>query len=569
MIYYEEPGIKIIQGDCLEMLKELPDESIDTVITSPPYWGLRDYQTVPQIWDGDKDCQHSWDGYTRPANTWGKPNANVPGIFKDPESNKPVVKAQTLHFCSKCGAWKGSLGLEPSPELFVKHLTDIFREIKRILKKEGTVWLNLGDSYVSGKSRYSSSPQTISGKDRGEPTEQNKPDLYYHPYLKDKDLCGIPWRVAFALQQPYKVPVCVKKETDRAWLAAMFDGEGCIGIRRFSSYRKEVEQVYQDGFVAYTVVTNNDIELLEKCIAITGKGKVALKQKANTTDNRGIVSRKDSYGWRLDGNDAVDVVRAIYPYLIAKRKQACLVYTLDIIHKNKQRVDGKVPKDVQDKKVFLYETIKKCNQRESVNIPNWIEEPKQKIEDGWYLRQDIIWQKPNPMPESVTDRCTKSHEYIFLLTKSPKYYFDNEAIKEPQAAASLVRAFATDHLDKRKMGGDEPYALSGKRQQEAHSKLRMVINSGETPMRNKRSVWTVTTKSFKGAHFATFNEELILPCVLAGCPKEGIILDPFCGSGTTGAVAKNNMRNFIGIELNAEYCEIAKQRIKGITRPML
>ena len=137
--------------------------------------------------------------------------------------------------------------------------------------------------------------------------------------------------------------------------------------------------------------------------------------------------------------------------------------------------------------------------------------------DGWYLRQDIIWHKPNPMPESVIDRCTKAHEYIFLLSKSSKYYYDGNAIKEQTV-------------------------------------------SGEEK-KNKRSVWSVNNRGYKGAHFATFPKELIEPCVLAGCPKGGTVLDPFTGSGTTCVVALNNNRRFIGIELNSDYIKIAKKRI--------
>ena len=303
---------KIIQGDSLAVLKTLPDESVDCCITSPPYWGLRDYGVV------------------------------------------------------------GQLGLEKTPEEYVAKMVEVFREVKRVLKKEGTLWLNLGDSYVSGKSRYSSSPQTISGKSRNEPENNNKPDLYYHPYLKDKDLCGIPWRVAFALQA-----------------------------------------------------------------------------------------------------------------------------------------------------------------------------------DGWYLRQDIIWHKPNPMPESVTDRCTKSHEYIFLLAKSQKYYFDNEAIKEPVAEVSLKRAeYGWDC--------DRP---STKNKDGIHTKKmgeRFVNPNG----RNKRSVWTITTKPFKEAHFATFPEDLIVPMVKAGCPKGGIILDPFMGAGTTALVAQKLGRKYLGIELNPAYIKIAENRLR-------
>ncbi len=260
--------IKILQGNCLDKLKELPDQSINTCITSPPYWGLRDYGEDKQ------------------------------------------------------------LGMEDTPEEFVNNLVEVFREVKRVLRDDGTVWLNLGDSFLN------------------------------------KQLGCIPFKVAIALQQ-----------------------------------------------------------------------------------------------------------------------------------------------------------------------------------DNWILRQDIIWHKPNPMVESVRDRCTKAHEYIFLLSKSPKYYFDNEAIKEDAKFPD---------------GPNTPKSI--KAVDGVYSKNLQKI--GANPKRNKRSVWTVTTKPFKGAHFATFPMDLIEPCVLAGCPEGGTVLDPFGGSGTTGIVASNHNRKAVLIELNTEYIEIAKQRIQ-------
>ena len=299
-------NINILQGDCIETLQKLDDKSINTCITSPPYWGLRNYN--------DEEKQ---------------------------------------------------LGMEDTPEEFVDNLVKVFREVKRILRDDGTVWLNLGDSYSSG-GRTTTTNQSLRGdKDYG--VTRPKPSKG----IKPKDLIGIPWRVALALQQ-----------------------------------------------------------------------------------------------------------------------------------------------------------------------------------DGWYLRQDIIWHKPNPMPESVKDRCTKAHEYIFLLSKNPKYYFDNEAIKEDSKYHGK---------DKRSDKGNIRY--EGKRTSNKDTKAQqsfVTIN----PKKNKRSVWTVTTKPFKGAHFATFPMDLIEPCVLAGCPEGGTVLDPFGGSGTTGIVAVNHNRHAVLCELNQEYIDLAKKRIE-------
>lgn len=213
---------------------------------------------------------------------------------------------------------------------------------------------------------------------------------------------------------------------------------------------------------------------------------------------------------------------------------------------------------------------------------------------GWYLRQDIIWNKPNPMPESVTDRCTKAHEYIFLLSKSEKYYYDNEAIKTEVADATVQRMLqqienqkGSDRVPGKTNGtmkavgptrnprkgidvnggnqgssiGIPAMAINGngvKGHSGYFDKEGNLIGGGKA---NKKSVWTVTTKPFKDAHFATFPQELIVDCIKAGCPENGVVLDPFFGSGTTGVVSKKLNRNYIGIELNPKYVEIAKNRL--------
>jgi len=265
---------------------------------------------------------------------------------------------------------EGQIGLEPTPEEYVANMVEVFREVKRVLKPEGTLWLNLGDSYASVHTGgHKSAKATVGSNKEGiQEIRQRKaqPETYG---LKQKDLVGIPWRVAFALQA-----------------------------------------------------------------------------------------------------------------------------------------------------------------------------------DGWYLRQDIIWHKPNAMPESVKDRCTKAHEYIFLLAKSAQYYYDNEAIKE-----DAVSEINTEI----KFGGNK-YGDNDSSKFQTYS--GNIYNP--TSKKNKRSVWTVTTKPFKEAHFATYPPDLIEPCILAGCPAGGIVLDPFMGSGTTGMVAAMYQRNFIGFELNPEYCKMAEKRIE-------
>jgi len=180
--------------------------------------------------------------------------------------------------------------------------------------------------------------------------------------------------------------------------------------------------------------------------------------------------------------------------------------------------------------------------------------------DGWYLRSDIIWHKPNAMPESVTDRPTKSHEYIFLLSKSPKYYYNHEAIKEDAVEGDSSRPRGSVGVI------DNPLNGGRRKQDGVGSRLYEGFNGrhfSKPPLekRNKRDVWTVSTKPYSGAHFATFPPDLIEPCILAGCPEGSTVLDPFNGAATTGLVALRHSRNYLGIELNPEYVEISKHRI--------
>lgn len=344
----------ILQGDCKEVLKTLPDQSINCCVTSPPYYGLRDYGTGK--WEGgNPECPH--------VRTSKKSDSTITG-HKNFDDMNGVSDAIQKRVCSYCGAIRidSQIGLEETPDEYVNNLVGVFHEAKRVLKDDGTLWLNLGDSYCGSMSGRIDD-NTIKGRNigRNRPTEKIEG-------LKSKDLIGIPWRVAFALQA-----------------------------------------------------------------------------------------------------------------------------------------------------------------------------------DGWYLRQDIIWHKPNPMPESVEDRCTKAHEYIFLLSKSSRYYYNHEAIQEKAIHAEDPRAgYGRLHY----RGKREGYEGQGQ-----ENFVKIVEN------RNKRSVWSVTTKPFSGAHFATFPEDLIRPCILAGCPEGGVVLDPFSGAGTTALVAKKNGCHYVGIELNPSYIEITNKRL--------
>lgn len=297
---------RLLLGDALEQLRTLPSESVHTCVTSPPYYNLRDY-----------------------------------GIA-------------------------GQIGNETSVEEYLQKLVRVFREVRRVLREDGTLWVNMGDSYAT---RSGKQPPTNTRNSYGH-TEKRTPQGY-----KYKDLIGVPWQLAFALR-----------------------------------------------------------------------------------------------------------------------------------------------------------------------------------EDGWYLRQDIVWYKTNAMPESVKDRCTKSHEYIFLLSKSERYYFNAAAIREPVTSIKgNARTFRGGGI----YVGGQSYSNSACVERKSHGNCE-----NQAGYRNKRDVWPVSTTGFRGAHFAVFPEKLIEPCVVAGCPESGIVLDPFMGSGTTGVVAKRLGREFIGIDLNSEYVEISANRIK-------
>jgi DNA modification methylase len=363
---------EIRQGDALTLLREMPAGSVRCVVTSPPYWGLRDYGIPPSTWP---------DG------------------------------------------WVGCLGLEPTPQLYVDHVVAVFREVRRALADDGTLWLNLGDSYATGAGKVGDCPGGGEQGDRwsgaasggvldrsghegkhgyattagtGRTTQPNRMPL---PGLKPKDLVGVPWRVAFALQA-----------------------------------------------------------------------------------------------------------------------------------------------------------------------------------DGWYLRSDIIWAKPNPMPESVTDRPTKAHEYLFLLAKSERYYYDAAAIREPWADERLGRdyktpdgwdtttgrgAHGTFHKEGREKGHRHPASERNRGGRTDGFTKPNNIDPSANGGRNRRSVWTIPTQPFPEAHFATFPEALVEPCVLAGSAPGDLALDPFAGSGTVGVVALRHGRRFLGLELNPDYCEMARLRIAG------
>lgn len=366
--------VTLLQGDCREVLRTLPAGSVHCAVTSPPYFGLRDYGMANQI------------------------------------------------------------GLEKSPDAYIAELVAVFREVWRVLRDDGTLWLNLGDSYAG------------SGRG-GSPT------------------------------------------SDSSTLQGSTSSQAAASIKRARKFGEIGETARQ--------------------AAVTARGSrlpAGLHEGVRQAGNIGRAWVAPPSGYK---------------------------------HKELMGMPWRVALALQA--------------------------------DGWYLRQDIIWHKPNPMPESVRDRCTKAHEYIFMLSKSRRYYFDADAIAEPVTKSTIER-ISQPTLGQQQGSDRVPGKTNGrmkavvKKQDQVGKRQYTGLNdryfAGDPSLtRNRRSVWTVTTKPFKGAHFATFPPDLIEPCVLAGAPPSGLVLDPFGGAGTTGLVAAKHGRDAILIELNPDYVDMSRNRL--------
>lgn len=544
---------RIIFGDNRLSLKKLIADGIKvrTVVTSPPYFGLRDYGTGK--WEGgNPDCDHK---------------KNPPAFDKIATAKSTIGEySNTAHSqegykdsCKKCGAKRIDLqiGLEATPEKYVENIVEVFRLIWDVLEKDGTVWLNLGDSYMGS---WGATSHKMDGKAKRVGSNNRTATSYKHPYLKPKDLIGIPWMVAKALQQPYYTGE-IKLEKDRTWLAGLVDGEGCITILKTTSPHGS-----GNSYPPVLQIRMCDSECIQKAVDITGYGTLSpLQEPLSYEGHRGV------YHWRLNGKKATQIISEIYPYLLIKRKQAIVAWNHQKIRESYEAIKGvKIPKDCLEKQVKCRELIRLLNKRQHIDIPYWMEEPQTNLQPGYYLRSDVVWAKPNQLPESVTDRCTKSHEYVFLLTKSRRYYYNANAIKEPYTDSTYARISQNIKNQKgtsRANGGRKtngpPKAL-GKYEEltkeggagtsfKGHSgyltKDGKLIGNG---MKNKRDVWWISPKPYKGSHTAVFPKELVIPCVLAGSKKGDFVLDPFAGTGTVGEVAKELDRKFILLELNTD-----------------
>ena len=475
-------------GDCRETMRQWVADGVKAqmCVTSPPYFGLRDY-----------------------------------GV-------------------------DGQLGLEQTPDEYVQNMVEVFRVVRDVLADDGTLWLNLGDSYAATTGGVGNNPSAKStlttnggrGPQPGDKYAQGHEGrrVKLMPDVPAKNLLGIPWRVAFALQQPFE-KVHIKDRIDRAWLAALVDGEGCMTIMEANNGEKT-----STSFPPILQVKMCDPECVEHANEITGF-KQCLRQDS---PSRG--GKRETFQWRITGRRAADIVAEIYPYLRIKRKQAVILWNHQLVRDSYETKRGQpMPVSAREKQQQCRELIQRLNQKQDVDIPSWMIEPKITVEPGWYLRQDVIWHKPNPMPESVRDRCTKAHEYLFLLSKSARYFFDSDAMREDAVKGAAGSSFNTGKTAEHQMGrsNDAERVEDGKR--------------------NRRSVWTVATRPYKGAHFAAFPPALIEPCILAGSRPGDIVLDPFMGSGTTAAVAIQHGRQYLGCELKPEYGPLQQERIGKAT----
>ena len=496
-----------------------------------------------------------------------------------------------------CGArWTTSqLGLEATPDEYVARMVDVFREVRRVLRDDGTVWLNLGDSYNGYMANQRGT--SLSGRNQQARPVFESGHGRRTSEAKAKDLLGIPWMVAFALRAPYYAGR-IKDERERLWLAAMIDTEGSIGI----NWQRSGVHRPNDIYSVSVKVHNTSKRLIERCAEIAGVGSVAIAESRNQT----------VYVWSVYGANAREVLREVYPHFVAKQQEARLAYANDecVSAQARQR----------------YEALRLLHAGSDTTVD--APPPPDCLEPGWYLRSDVIWAKPNPMPESVTDRPTSAHEHVFLLTKSARYAYDADAIREASSPDMQHRAL----LGHTRGGGGFSRAYA--EAQPGHGAMR--LERPDVAGRNKRNVWEIATQPYADAHFATFPTKLVEPCLLAGSsPKacgqcgapwervveretsfEGnsaragrspdeiaasgkwqaeqldgnaglkagpvvasrtlgwqpscahqddtgrsLVLDPFAGSGTVGVVARWHGRDFIGIELNADYCEMARRRI--------
>jgi len=450
--------IQIINGYTLTELRNLPSESVQCCVTSPPYWGLRDY-----------------------------------GI-------------------------DGQMGLENTPEKYVGGMVDLFREVKRVLRDDGTLWLNLGSSYAG--SRQGGNPVDSAYQNqktnRGSFSYEKRPNQSHYDALAcgngDKEPLNYRFYGRACPDCGDELTACSRNRRDRTSDTSQ---QSLLSERRLSQKGHDngnLDSALTSPGVSPPSFDQTTIPSLPSSAQVGGDplGAASASHKGLSTSVLGVP--------------------------LSDHRLACIDDTSKTDRPSFSRNQGTTY--VCTACGYSTRTYPEFKPKDMIPIPWMVAIGLQA--DGWYLRSDIIWHKPNPMPESVTDRPTKSHEYIFLLSKSANYYYDAEAIKEKG------NGFNGSSFTSRQDLATKPGLGLGERQ--------------ESEFRNKRTVWTIATQPYAEAHFATFPEEIPRLCIMSGSKVGDTVLDPFAGSGTTLRVAIELGRRAIGIELNPEYCKLIDRR---------
>jgi hypothetical protein len=377
--WFEDRWVAMYEGDVRAVLRELPAESVHCVVTSPPYWGLRDYGTA--TWEGgDPECDHKGAVKQSARSTLaGNGHGNGKPLSPSLQAQSEPV-GQT---CPKCGARRidAQLGLEPTPEEYVAAMVDVFREVRRVLRDDGTLWLNLGDSYNTRAPVRPSSHQGGLGFDnesirKGWKEHEHKRESW-KTGLKDKDLVGIPWMLAKALQAPYYTGR-IKDERDRIWLAAMIEAEGCLFLhrRRVGQSNGQGYLRKHDSYGAGLEVSNTSLPIIERCMAIVGKGSIS-SQSPEQNGRR----KQTIYRWSMRSNECREVIREVYPHFVGKRHQARLLLGCPSSGEDAERA---------------HRSLIALHNGGDANID--FPEPESMYERGWFLRSDIVWSKLCPTP---------------------------------------------------------------------------------------------------------------------------------------------------------------------------
>ncbi len=601
---------RIIQGHALSVLKSIPEGSVNCVITSPPYWGLRDYGIEPTIWDGKEDCEHEWGNKNITLkHKSGETNPGKEGWFKD----RGASDDKGNYFCIKCGAWRGSLGLEPTFELYIKHLCDIFNEAKRVLRKDGTCWVNLGDTYGGGAGRYCPHINELGA---------NKHQIKRKSIGMNKSLCLIPQRFAIEMVNRDTMDIY---ELDKGYIicnnidVTYNNNGGKYAIQRSNQskriqYRisKEVEEGTQG-----TISEENERMAREE-----QRESKPIQQKTLLGSSR---TRNNASNER-ECQEAQEIKNGSNDKIWRKSSEVCLLWGNDLsFFNNRPYQRENEGTQSRSNKMWLNLRMVKENELSSrfqsfmyeLQLGNreiWILPPsrgknlclrkrdipiellplfKLKEDERWRLRNTIIWHKPNCMPSSAKDRFTVDFEYVYFFVKNKKYWFERvfeNYLSNPHGGkfgqgnndnnfgeADKDRFYGSNGRNKRAVWTikqDDPiYVLEQlaeklKIYKEKHNVdlwwLEEEICKLVVDYENKGTTWKISTKPFKEAHFATFPETLIEPMIQAGCPKGGVVLDPFMGAGTTAVEAKKQGKRYLGIEIKQEYIDMAEKRIKKI-----